>query len=346
MTAALDFGTLKDAKRLLIEADLVPVQGHRFQPTGFADLGAATYQLPDGTRMLLVESAQSMANRMEQTILGPDGNLLPAFNGLPYIVAELEGDEGKTETNSLIEAHRVNSPYIMSDETFLTDFKKASGYQKSKPIDWRKVAAALFRYDVNALLHGVFLANLEDGRIKMPRAISGFIEARGVREAVSGGVKNNPIDPSGTLRAASYDKDVYGNVPYQRVEFVAEKISAYFNLDLLLLRSYGLDEKALHLLTTLALYKVRAFLDGGLRLRTACNLRLDGDPRVTEPAGFVLPGLEALEADLKTSIAACKESFAGVTTLKCPVVRKKKSERAGAAAEAQEKDSADEESGE
>ena len=60
------------ADRVLLEADLVPMQGQRFQPTGFADLGAAVYTLPDGTRMLLVESAQSMANRLEQTT---DGNI-------------------------------------------------------------------------------------------------------------------------------------------------------------------------------------------------------------------------------------------------------------------------------
>ena len=30
----LDFSALKDAPRLLIEADLRPVQGTRFQPTG------------------------------------------------------------------------------------------------------------------------------------------------------------------------------------------------------------------------------------------------------------------------------------------------------------------------
>ena len=58
------FAELTDAKRLLIEADLVPVQGDRFQPTGFADLGAATYQAADGTRMLLVESAQSVATHL------------------------------------------------------------------------------------------------------------------------------------------------------------------------------------------------------------------------------------------------------------------------------------------
>ena len=54
--------------RILIEARLRPVQGERFQPTGFADLGAAVYELPSGTRMLLVESAQSIANRLETCV--------------------------------------------------------------------------------------------------------------------------------------------------------------------------------------------------------------------------------------------------------------------------------------
>jgi CRISPR-associated protein Csb1 len=61
----IDFQALKSAPRLLMEAELKPLQGDRFQPTGFADLGPARYTLPDGTDMLLVESAQSVANRME-----------------------------------------------------------------------------------------------------------------------------------------------------------------------------------------------------------------------------------------------------------------------------------------
>ncbi len=51
--------------RILMEVDLKPVQGSRFQPTGFPDLGVASYELADGTSMLLVESAQSMGNRLE-----------------------------------------------------------------------------------------------------------------------------------------------------------------------------------------------------------------------------------------------------------------------------------------
>ncbi|NQT12971.1 MAG: type I-U CRISPR-associated protein Cas7, partial [Planctomycetes bacterium] len=68
----LDLSALEGAPRLLIEVPLKPVQGSRFQPTGFPDLGAATYS---GVRQengkavtvdsLLVESAQSMANRLE-----------------------------------------------------------------------------------------------------------------------------------------------------------------------------------------------------------------------------------------------------------------------------------------
>ena len=49
---ALDLSPLADAPRLLVEANLKPVQGTRFQPTGFPGLGAASYNGPDGRRSL------------------------------------------------------------------------------------------------------------------------------------------------------------------------------------------------------------------------------------------------------------------------------------------------------
>src|SRR6266852_4547597 len=61
----IDLSALEPLDKLLFDIPLAPVQGDRFQPTGFPDLGAATYERPDGTPMLLVESAQSMANRLE-----------------------------------------------------------------------------------------------------------------------------------------------------------------------------------------------------------------------------------------------------------------------------------------
>lgn len=326
------FQALENAPRLLLEAELKPIQGDRFQPTGFADLGAAVYQRPDGKRMLLVESAQSMANRLERACLADDGSdLMPELAGLPYVRVKLTGAT-ETCTSSLIEAHRINSPFIISNEEFKGPFQNKAGYAKGLPMDWKKIAAAVFLYDPNSLLHGVFMANLEDGRLRIPRAVTAFIEAEDVNEAASGGVKNNPIDPTGTIRAANYDKDVYGNVPYHRTEYTAARIAAYFNLDLALLRGYGLPDEARRLVTTLALFKVRRFLNAGLRLRTACDFVLRDEVRATAPAGFALPTeqqlLEAAQKAIKACAAAGLFAKPPVTELVTKVVQRKKKEEA------------------
>jgi CRISPR-associated protein Csb1 len=324
------FKKLNGANRLLMEAELKPVQGDRFQPTGFADLGAAVYDRPDGKRMLLVESAQSMANRLEHTCLLGDGpDIASELAGLPYVVSELTGSTN-TRTSSLVEAHRINSPFIISDGLFQKDFSRLAAYEKGKVIDWKSVAKALFHYDPNSLLHGVFLANLEDGRLKVPRLLTAFVEAEDVREAASGGVKNNPLDPTGNIRAVAERGNVYSNVPYHRMEYTAGRITAYFNLDLSLMEGYELDEEAKDLLILLALYKIRKFLDGELRLRTACDLIMKETVRVTAPDQFVLPDTATLLADLRESLKACgaKGLFANppVTVVKCPtkVMEKKK----------------------
>ncbi len=317
---------LANAPRLLVEQDLQPVQGHRFQPTGFADLGAADYRLHDGRRMLLVESAQSVANRLEQTCLNGSGpDIAPELHGLPYVKAKLQGDSD-AETSSLIEAHRINSPFIISDPQFQSAFLERSGYARAKPVNWKRAAAALFYVDPNALLHGVFMANLLDGRLRFPRAVSGFVEASDVVEAVSGGVKNNPLDPTGRIRAKAYDKDVYSNVPYSRIEYTAASLTAYFNLDLALIAGYGLPGDASSLLIALALFKIRRFLSTGLRLRTACDLTPSRDLSVATPAGFVVPSETVLLEKVQDGIQACTKAglFAqpSVTSIECPVALK------------------------
>jgi CRISPR-associated protein Csb1 len=176
-----------------------------------------------------------------------------------------------------------------------------------KPIDWGRVASAVFFFDPNALLHGIFMANLEDGRIKIPRALSGFIEAENAHEVLSGGVKNNPIDPTGKIRSVDLDKDVYGNVPYHRTEFTAARITAYFNLDLALLRGYGLGASPTELLIVLALYKVRRLLFGGLRLRTACDFALQSELVIDHPADFAMPTAEALLDAIRKDVDECSK---------------------------------------
>lgn len=309
----MNLDLLKDEPRLLIEASLRPIAGTRFQPTGFPDLGAATYKSADGADMLLVESAQSMANRLETAIWDAAADdLVAPLKGLPYVVAT--GSDGQPLTNSVLEAHRINSPYIYNAEGF-DAIQTDVGFDEKKPFNSRKLAAALLKYDINSLLHGIFLEKI-GGVVRLPRALSGFIEATQVSVAASGGVKNDRVRAS----KGEEGKDAsagYGNVPFHRDEYTGV-ITAYFNLDLALIRGFGLGAPAENLLVALALYKVQRFLRDGLRLRTACDLDAT-EVKVTRPrSGFTLPAIAELEADLPTLISAARPSFANPakTTLK------------------------------
>jgi len=309
----MNIDLLKNEPRLLIEVSLRPIAGTRFQPTGFPDLGAATYKSADNADMLLVESAQSMANRFEAAIWDTaTDDLVAPLNGLPYVIAT--DAAGESLTNSVLEAHRINSPYIYNAEGFAA-IQTAVGYDEKRPFNSRKLAAALFKYDTNSLLHGIFLEKI-GGVVRLPRVLSGFIEATQVNVAASGGVKNDRVRAStdGEGKDASAG---YGNVPFHRDEYTG-LITAYFNLDLALIRGFGLGVPAENLLVSLALYKVQRFLRDGLRLRTACDLDAT-DVKVTRPkAGLALPTITELEAALPGLIAASSPSFASPakTTLK------------------------------
>lgn len=305
----LDLGPLKNSTRLLIEARLQPLQGTRFQPTGFPNLGAARYSAPKGDEMLLVESAQSMANRLEATCWdAANRKYVDALEGTPFVAVKSGGD---IRTTSVEEAHRLNSVYVENSKWFEESFAKELGFKKVKKnferedktaaVDLRKAAKVIFKYDPGSLTHGVFLESIA-GVIRYPRVLTSFIEASGIKSAASGGVKNDALQPD--KREGETAKEGYGNVPFSREEFTAEKIVAYFNLDLAQIRGYGLGEARSNFLIVFALYKIRTLLDGDLRLRTACDLKRDGEPLVTAPAGFKLPGKAELEAALPGLIKA------------------------------------------
>ncbi len=339
-----DYSKLKDAARLLMEVDLKPIQGVRFQPTGFADLGPARYTLPDGTEMLLLESAQSVANRLEAACWDEAvDDLIEELRGLPYIRVT---QNGRVLTNSILEAHRINSPYILegADRSVFDALKRDAAGMEKGPVRLRDLARLVFKYDANAVLHGVFLAksDLAGGRLRMTRALSAFIEAQGVRVAESGGVKNDRVDPSGDTSQG------FGNVPFHRTEFVAEAIKAYFNLDLALLRGYGLPDDATKLLVTLALFKARRFLSRGLRLRTACDLEMIGNLHVTRPEGFEVPTEHDLLVECKRLIATCQAlgCFAGVTEVRWEPPKKKAATRKARTRDEETQEDEGEEAGE
>lgn len=297
---------LPNGPRLLVQASLSPIQGTRFQPTGFPDVGAGVYTMPDGREQLLVESAQSVANRLEAACWDDATNeLLQPLEGLPYV--RVNDGEGKLLTTSVQEAHRLNSVYIEKSSFFDEKLRPAIDFDDKKPTDRGKLVAALARYDVNCLLHGVFLESIA-GTLRLPRALSGFIEANDVQRVSTGGVKNDRVQPS-TEGSDQTAKDGFGNVPFHRTEFVAREITAYFNLDLEQLRSYRLGAEMSALLFALSVFKIQRFLETGLRLRTACDFAA-GVLEVKAPTGFKLPSLSELTERLPALIKQAKRHFA------------------------------------
>lgn len=301
---SVDLAPLANANRLLFEIPLKPLQGHRFQPTGFPSLGAATFQTKSGTS-LLVESAQSMANRLELTIWDEAANdLKPEFAGLSHIRVMRHGS---FLTDTVLESHRINSPYILenSNKTFLNALKSELGVMETGPINRRTLAEVLLKYDIGSLLHGVFLAKKElaGGRLRVSRAIEAFIEADDVKTAASGGVKNDHVHPR---KVKGDTKSNFGNIPFARDEYVSDSITLYTKIDLAQIRGYGLGADVERLLILLALYKIRALLEGNLRLRTACDFGVIAESiATTYPTGFALPALTELLVEIESAIAIC-----------------------------------------
>lgn len=331
---SINLSTLDNANRLLFAIALKPMQGSRFQPTGFPGLGAAAFQTPNG-QSLLVESAQSMANRLELTVWDEAKQDLKAeLAGLSHVRVMRNG---AFLTDSILEAHRLNSPYLIenSDTTFFEKLKVDLGIKKDTKdahvgnIDRTKLVTTLLKYDIGSLLHGVFLAKptLQGGRLRLARALSAFIEADGVRVAASGGVKNDHVFPD---KKEGDSKNHFGNIPFARDEYTAENITLFVSLDLGQIRGYGFESKVTDLLILLALYKLRVLLSDSLRLRTACDLTLvNEDVVATSPNNFALPSIKDLEATLTPAIAKCAAAMV-VELIKFNDVMKKAKDEAKA----------------
>ncbi len=288
---SIDLSKLNGCHDLLFAIPLKVRQGYRFQPTGFPDLGAAEFDTPQG-RSLLVESAQSMANRLEAVCWDERNNdLIEELRGLSHVRVTRNDGSKSFLTSSVLEAHRLNSPYIeKSSDGLHAKIKKEIGIERSGPLDRPQLFKTLLKYDVGSLLHGVFLESM-DGRLRVARAISTFIEADGVKVAASGGVKNDWVQPAKDEAGGRTASEGFGNLPFPRDEYTAEAITLYASIDLAQIRGYGLGDDATEMLILLALFKLRAFIDSPMRLRTACTFELEKDGAIesTNVSGFTLP---------------------------------------------------------
>lgn len=307
-------GTTTTLRRQLFDVPLKPVMGSRFQPTGFPDIGAATFTRPraDGTAedMLLVESAQSMANHLES--VGWDRGAqepVPALAGLPY-VRVVAADDGRYLTSSRTEAHRLASAFVKDSQLDGRDMKEVIkerlGLREDTPLAPRGIALALLALDPLCLVHGVFFAEsakVWPGQPKVARAITACVEATGVAEAVSGGVKRDDVRHHiGETGGAA---EGYGFVPFHRTEWTAATITASFSIDLVQIHAYGLPQAAADLLVAVSRWEMRSLLDHGLRLRTACDLTPVED-EIRDRAGNALATAEDLAAEVERLVGECR----------------------------------------
>jgi CRISPR-associated protein Csb1 len=319
----IDLKNFKEKPRFLVEAILsvAPGTNGRFQPTGFPDQGPALYTgirygnsangdrdavdaasllKPESVRMLIVQSAAAIANGLEEVCLSAD-RYNADCEGIPY-VRVLDGHASPESflTSSVREPHRLASPYVLSakmsgsKDEYRADLKKALSVNKQRPVRTWELARKLFSVDPGCVLHGVFLEEL-DGRLRLPRLISGYIEAANPGTANYGGVYRGEVTA----------KD---NIPFSRQEFTSDEIKASFTFHLATMESYGLSEDQERFLVLWGLYKIDRLLHSNLRLRTACDLELarkNGVIVKLGESGWSWPSTEDIKCDLIQAKARC-----------------------------------------
>jgi CRISPR-associated protein Csb1 len=300
---------LAEAPRVVLRARLQPTLGSTFQPTGFPDLGPAEFQRPvrvDGrleTRSaLLVESVQSMANRLEERGWdAPARAPRPPLSRLPYV--EVREGDGTFLSSSRLEPHRLAGAYIkearIDGQSAQEWMIKLLGVKKGVPLDWPAIYRAVFELDPLSLVHGVFFSDpgwSAYGNPKVRRAVAATIEAHDIEPVISGGVKRDDVRPE--VAVGHGTAEGYGFVPFGRTEYSAAEVLLFAVVDLAQIRGYGLGPERTRLLTLVSLWELASLLAGPLRLRTACDLT-PAEVVVSAPDGFDLPPAEELAAAIE-----------------------------------------------
>lgn len=266
---------LGTADRLVVRCNWKSLLSDRFQPTSFPNLGAAEYG-PAGYRTVVVDSPQSMANRLEalswdEAARAPVG----PGRGLPYVEVRARRT-GEYLTSSRTEAHRLNGAWLRDSQTqdganWVDYLNGAFHLSETYPMDLRHIHRTVYTLDPLCLIHGVFFSEKKMwGQPKIPRALTATMDAHGVHPVTSGGVKKDPVGAPNELTGGSGEG--YGSIPYARVEYTADRIESLFVLDVAQIRDYGLDAENTELLFLLAVWEIAAYCAGPRRHRTFCDL--------------------------------------------------------------------------
>lgn len=240
---------------------------------------------------------------------GPhDYELHDDLRGMPYlrcvtgdpVNGKLPLDKREVVVTSLTEGHRIASTYFLEGQTLDSqdqlEHRSIGEKGKSKteprrfkdilierfgivlpgskqahpPVEkWWNVFSTIFRYDPNALVHGVMFPQWQ---IKIPRMLTAHLEAFGAGRVDRSGVKFDRLG-----------KTTSGQPIFAVDDATAREIRATFVLDIALVRSFGrtkngqtplgLKEAQKEFLVALALWKIQKLLERPFRFRSGCHLQ-------------------------------------------------------------------------
>ncbi len=229
-------------------------EGHRIASSYFLD---GEHMKGDGLRKLQVDRLKQEERRLKDDAKG-------------------EADEGKKkELEKQAKAKAAKAKKTEAEATFQSTLAKEFGLvladsKKAHPpfAKWWDVFKTIFKYDPNALVHGVMFPKWQ---VKISRAA--HMEALGAGRVDRSGVKFDRLG-----------KTTSGQPIFAVDDATAREIRATFILDVALIRSFGrmdgkkqlgLSEKQKECLVAMALWKIERLLSVPFRFRSGCHLQLD-----------------------------------------------------------------------
>ena len=252
-----------------------------------------------------------------------DYELVEDLAGMPYLRCvtgdikdgKLPLDKREVVATSLTEGHRIASNYffgtrknrkwdgksaqrvmrndLICEKSFGDELAESDNFcilsdgekiAHAPPEKWWNVFKTIFKFDPNALVHGVLFT---EWQIKISRFLTAHLEAFGAGRVDRSGVKFDRLG-----------KTTSGQPIFAVDDAVAQQIRATFILDISLVRSFGradngvsrgLNSKQKEFLIALALWKIQRLVNTPFRYRSGCHLALrnnglkvNGTPAVIE----------------------------------------------------------------
>src|SRR5579883_456874 len=183
-------------------------------------------------------------------------------------------------------AQRIKDDDTLCDKSFGDELAGAGNFgirldgnkRADPPAEkWWDVFKTIFRYDPNALVHGVLFPQWQ---IKIPRVLTAHLEAFGAARVDRSGVKFDRLG-----------KTTSGQPIFAVDDATAREIRATFILDTALVRSFGrtngnatlgLTQPQKEFLVALALWKIQRLREMPFRFRSGCHLKC---ARLTDDKG-------------------------------------------------------------